>query len=237
MYNAANGISVITTELEILSSELVSYTVPFSWSERSYLSAKPLLAWSKDLQKRLQFLDDWVQKGPPPIFWISGFFNTQSFLTASLQNYARKYKIPIDKLVFDFEMLGDVQCSTGDIRSVDIEQPTDGCYIYGLFLDGARWNNETELLEEARARELFTPMAVIWLKPEEKKNQQEKIHQESENEIHQYQCPMYRTSLRAGELLTTGHSTNFIMVVKLPSEYPEQHWVKRGTALLAQLDD
>jgi len=68
-------------------------------------------------------------------------------------------------------MLGDVQCSTGDIRSVDIEQPTDGCYIYGLFLDGARWNNETELLEEARARELFTPMAVIWLKPEEKKNQ------------------------------------------------------------------
>ena len=63
-----------------------------------------------------------------------------------------------------------------------------------------------------------------------------------------YECPVYRTAKRSGELLTTGQSTNFLInlceylffnFLDLPfdfKKYNSDHWVKRGTAILCSLN-
>jgi dynein heavy chain len=63
-------------------------------------------------------------------------------MTGVLQTHARKHKIPIDLLAFSFKILEEEDC--GDIE----EAPEDGVYIYGLFMDGARYDREEQVVTD-----------------------------------------------------------------------------------------
>lgn len=179
----------------------------------------PLAAWLNDLNARLSFLQNWIDDGIPIVFWISGFFFPQAFLTGSLQNFARRYQKPVDGISFSFKVQ---KTARENIK----EKPEDGCYIYGLFLQGCQWDEEMESLVDFKPKVLFTSFPVLHLDPEEnKKASGEGI----------YRCPCYKTLDRRGVLMTTGHSTNFVTFIEVPTKVDSSKWIKAGVALFCAL--
>jgi len=128
-------------------------------------------------------------------------------------------KIPIDTVSFSFEMLKQTEKEI-------TKAPKDGCYIKGLFLEGCRWDHKKGCLAESRPKELFVSMPIIWLKP---------VQHRKPVLTGIFKCPVYKVLTRRGTLSTTGHSTNFVMFVELPSEDEERKWVKAGVALFTAL--
>eukprot|EP00949_MAST-11_sp_MAST-11-sp1_P001615 g1615.t1 len=219
--DAVKGVIVMSKELEAVGTALFFGRVAQKWLDASYPSLKPLASYISDFLDRLTFLQKWLDGKAPPAYWISGFYFTQAFLTGTLQNFARRHTVEIDNVDFDFEIM---------VKQANVyrKPPADGAYVYGLFIDGARWDMETKLLADSEPKVLFSPAPVIWLNPKPS---------EKMSKYSFYDCPVYKTSERRGMLSTTGHSTNFVMMVRLPSDREQSAWIKAGVAMITSLDD
>ena len=217
---ALKGLVVMSADLDAVGKSLAVGFVPDMWMNVSYPNLKPLAAFVADLLERLSFFQNWLDNGKPAIFWFSGFFFQPSFLTGALQNFARKYVYPIDScsLEYIFQQQG--------LKEKEWQQPEDGVYIYGLYMEGARFNRETMLIDESMPKRLYDEMPVALIRPCQTVNFEQYEH---------YECPLYKTLDRRGVLATSGHSTNFVMEVNVPSDREEEHWIKRGVAMFTAL--
>jgi dynein heavy chain len=96
------GESISSEAIEQVFVSVLHGEVPTSWRKVSYPTGATLAGYVTDLRKRLAAFKKWISAGPPPVYWLPGFFSPQSFLTAILQDHARRQKLAIDTLTFAF---------------------------------------------------------------------------------------------------------------------------------------
>merc|ERR1711871_1264148 len=156
---------------------------------------------------------------------------------------------PIDEISFDFQVLHPDSIGTATTITAG---PADGCYVHGLFIEGASWNsnannlldmasyggeNGTGAIVESAPKQLFSTMPVIWFWPRPISEIPVPVGRPG-GTAQVYTCPVYKTSERKGTLSTTGHSTNFVIDISLPigTNSTHMHWIKRGVAMLTTAD-
>jgi dynein heavy chain len=108
------------------------------------------------------------------------------------------------------------------------ERPETGVNIHGLFIQGARWDEKKKMVDDSVIGKPIVEFPIIWLEP---------ILEEELKIDKAFHAPLYKTSVRAGELSTTGHSTNFVMYLHIACEKDADYWVRRGAALLCMTDN
>lgn len=221
LQRAIKGEVVMSGELENMYSCFVFQKVPPAWESAGYPCLKPLPSWVEDFLSRMDFMGRWLLQGPRVAYWLPGFFFPQGFMTAVKQTYSRDFKIAVDTLRIGCEM------TALDQRDIE-EPPVVGAYVFGLFMEGGRFNRNTMQIDDSLPRVLLDAMPCIWLKP---------VITADYNPVSVYDCPLYKTSIRAGTLSTTGHSTNFVVALPIPTVVSQDHWIRRGCAMLCMKDE
>jgi dynein heavy chain len=122
---ALKGLVAMSEDLDAMGTALFGNQVPPNFTKVSYLNEMPLSGWIKDLNKRIDCFNHWKEVKKPYVFWISGFFFPQAFLTAQLQNTARSSKVAIDRLSYNQEIDSKAKTDGSNYDS----HPPNGCRV------------------------------------------------------------------------------------------------------------
>lgn len=107
-----------------------------------------------------------------------------------------------------------------ELRWQDVTKPPEeGVYCYGLFIEGCKWDYENHRLGESEAKKLFVEMPLLQLKP---------TIDRVVPTTGIYICPLYKVLSRTGTLSTTGHSTNYVLMMEIASADVPEKWIKAG---------
>ncbi|XP_039966059.1 dynein beta chain, ciliary [Bactrocera tryoni] len=204
------GELTITPDMERLDHAIFYDTVPSAWTQLAYPSMLGLQSWYADLLHRIKELSSWLNDFKLPCtIWIGGLFNPQSFLTAIMQESARKHDLPLDRMC--------LSCEVTKKEKDDISlPPVEGALVHALYLDGASWDCQLNSIVPLPPKELLCAMPVIYIKS---------IVQEKQESQRCYECPLYKTRLRG---------STYVWTFNLKTRERPAKWILGGVALLLQ---
>ncbi|XP_043743727.1 dynein axonemal heavy chain 5 [Cervus elaphus] len=207
---AIDGTIIMSENLRDALNCMFDARIPTRWKKASWVSST-LGFWFTELIERNCQFTSWVFNDRPHCFWMTGFFNPQGFLTAMRQEITRANKgWALDNMVLCNEV---TKWMKDDISA----PPTEGVYVYGLYLEGAGWDRRNMKLIESKPKVLFELMPVIRIYAENNAVRNPRL----------YSCPVYKKPVRT--------DLNYVAAVDLRTAQAPEHWVLRGVALLCDV--
>jgi len=208
---AIEGTIIMSENLRDALDNMYDARIPALWRKISWESSTLGFWFTEFLERNGQF-STWIFNGRPNVFWMTGFFNPQGFLTAMRQEVTRAHKgWALDSVVLHNDV---IRAMKEDINS----PPSEGVYIYGLYLDGAGWDRRGCKLIEPQPKVLFTLLPVVHVYA---------VNSTAPKDPRLYQCPVYKKPQRT--------DLTYITPLWLKTVQSPDHWILRGVALLCDI--
>jgi len=209
----------VTEAMEDLATDLQINKVNAKWAEKAFPSLKSLASWFADLLARVEQLVQWTAiLALLRSLWLSGLFNAMSFMTAVMQVTARSNQLPLDYMTNRSRFT-----NTRDIGDIT-QQPAQGVYIHGLFMEGAGWEEgkgeDEGYITDSKMKDLhpYMPICNVY-----------SVHIDVMEWTAMYHCPVFATSLRGATFIMQAN-------VRMDPDDNEVRWILAGAALLTQDD-
>ena len=209
------GEIALSNDLEDLYKSLLVGTIPTTWRKLAPDTQMRLSNWVLHFTRRYQQYSQWVNE-EPKVMWLSGLHVPESYLKAMIQTACRKNGWALDKT----SLFTKVTTYT-DPASIT-ERPNVGCYITGVFMEGAGWDPASQCLVRQTPKQLSVEMPIIHIIPIE--SQRLRLQ-------NTHRAPVYLTQDRANKM-----GVGLIFEADIPTTEHSSHWTLQGVCLLLNKD-
>ncbi|XP_033076049.1 dynein heavy chain 10, axonemal [Trachypithecus francoisi] len=206
----------MSNELDDVARSLFIGHIPNIWRRLAPDTLKSLGNWMVYFLRRFSQYMLWVTEGEPSVMWLSGLHVPESYLTALVQATCRKNSWPLDRSTL-FTQVTKFQ----DADEVN-ERAGQGCFVSGLYLEGADWDIEKGCLIKSKPKVLVVDLPILKIIP---------IEAHRLKLQNTFRTPVYTTSMRRNAM-----GVGLVFEADLFTTRHISHWVLQGVCLTLNSD-
>jgi len=197
-------------ELDSLGSSIFDGQLPDMWRRLTSQTEKKLGGWMLYFQERQRQYLDWVDNGEPAVMWLAGLQIPETYIAALVQTACREKGWPLDKSTLYTKV-------TKFTDSKGLSKLPFGCYVSGLYLEGAAWDNKTSRLRKQDPKELVVELPILQIIP---------IEATKLKLQNTFRTPVYVTQARRNAM-----GVGLVFEADLATGDHSSHYVLQGVAL------
>jgi dynein heavy chain, axonemal len=213
---ALSGEIGMSDALEDVASALFNAKLPSLWRTLCPDTQKPLGSWMAHFTTRHEQYTAWTENGDPKVMWLSGLHVPESYLTALVQTTCRRKGWALDRSTLFTRVTSYVK------EEEVLSRPEDGCYIRGLYLEGAGWDLERGCVRRSDPKVLVVDLPILQVIP---------IEATRLKLAGTFRTPVYVTQLRRNAM-----GVGLVFEADLTTQEHPSHWVLQGVALSLNTD-